>query len=426
MRTDDVKLIASWSIAVFLLGCPMSVRAQDWHRTKEQLAKHGATVTVVYGGLFSELDGGVRPGETYSGNLNLQLSIDGERLFGRSGLTMFADGLWIHGGQPSGLLGDAQGVSNLSAPSTITLYEAWLQYNVFDNRFSVLAGRYDLNAEFYHVQAAGLFLNSSFGIGPEFSGSGLEGPSTFPDTSIGVRLAVKPAPNVVFRGAVLDGIPIDRPDGSIGAFRRGDGLLLVSEAAILNRTARGDQTGKVRFRIGRASGLAPYNGKVAVGGWYYTATFDDLNNVDSNGTPVQHQGSSGVYVLGDATLLRSKVDPRRRIAGFVESGFSDGRVNRFNRYLGVGVVASGPLATRPTDELGLALAIAHNGSGFLAHQRRVGMRVNDSETAVELTYLAQFASWLAVQPDFQYIIHPNTDPLVRNGRALQLRFEMTF
>lgn len=166
--------------------------------------------------------------------------------------------------------------------------------------------------------------------------------------------------------------------------------------------------------------------KVAVGAWYYTATFDDLNNVDSKGTPVQHQGSSGVYVLGDATLFRSKVDSRRRIAGFVESGFCDGRVNRFNRFLGVGVVASGPLATRPTDELGLAVAIAHNGSGFLAHQRRVGVRVNGSETAVELTYLAQIANWLAVQPDFQFVIHPNTHPLARNGRALQLRFETTF
>jgi hypothetical protein len=29
----------------------------------------------------------------------------------------------------------------------------------------------------------------------------------------------------------------------------------------------------------------------------------------------------------------------------------------------------------------LAFAIAHNGSGFLAHQRRVGVRANGSEMA---------------------------------------------
>ena len=422
-----LKRSTPWSIAVCLLvGSPISVRAQDWSRMKEQLARRGAAITVVYGGVFSESDGGVRSGETYSGNLNLQLSIDGERLFRRAGLTMFVDGLWIHGGQPSALLGDAQGVSNLSAPSKITLYEAWLQYNLFDNRFSLLAGRYDVNAEFYHVQAAGLFLNSSFGIGPEFSGSGVEGPSIFPDTSVGVRLAFKPASNVVVRGAVLDGVPIDRPDGSVGAFKRGDGLLLVSEAAFLNRAASGDRTGKVRFRIGRASGLPPYEGKVALGGWYYTGTFDDLNKVDSNGEPLQHRGSSGAYVLGDATLFRSQTDPRRGLAGFVEAGLGDGRVNRFGAYLGAGLVASGPLAMRATDELGLAVAIAHNGSEYMSGRRQIGVGTTTSEPAIEMTYLAQIASWLAVQPDFQFVIHPNTNPLVQNGRAFQLRFETTF
>jgi porin len=43
-----------------------------------------------------------------------------------------------------------------------------------------------------------------------------------------------------------------------------------------------------------------------------------------------------------------------------------------------------------------------------------------------VTYLAQISSWLALQPDFQYVVHPNTDPTVRNGQAFQLRFEATF
>jgi len=117
---------------------------------------------------------------------------------------------------------------------------------------------------------------------------------------------LKPTPNTVVRTAVLDGVPIDRPDGSVGAFERRDGLLLVSEAAFLNRTANGDRTAKVRYRIGRSSGLPPYEDKVAVGGWYYTSTFSDLDTIDSNGEPRHHRGSSGVYVLGDAGLWRSK------------------------------------------------------------------------------------------------------------------------
>ena len=357
-RERVLSRVTSWSVVLCVLaGRPVFALAQNRSGVKEHLADRGVTITPQYGAVLSDLDNGRGQKGTYSGNLNVQVSLDGDRLFGRSGLTLFVDGLWIHGGQPSALLGDAQGVSNLSASPKVTLYEAWLQYNVLGNRFSALAGRYDLNTEFYRLRSAGLFLNSSFGIGPEFSGSGAGGPSIFPSTSLGVRLAYKPKPNVVVRGSILDGVPVDRADGSVAAFRSVDGLLLVSEVALLNRGASGDRMERLRFRIGRASGLPPYDNKFAAGGWYYTAAFDDLSNVDANGTPRQDRGSAGAYVVGDATLFRSKTD-QRRLTGFVEAGLADARVNRFGSYVGAGSVATGPVTRRPADELGVAVAIA--------------------------------------------------------------------
>src|SRR5438067_167674 len=56
----------------------------------------------------------------------------------------------------------------------------------------------------------------------------------------------------------------------------------------------------------------------------------------------------------------------------------------------------------------------------------ISMTTTRTETAVEVTYLAQIASWLALQPDFQYVIHSNTDLSVHNGLAFQVRFEMAF
>ena len=412
------------AVLLLILVSPISGRAQEW---KEPLSTRGVNPTVVYGGsVFSDLAGGIERGETYSGNLDLQLAVDGERLFHLPGLTLFVAGLWVQGGQERELSGDAQGASNLSAPSQITLYECWFQYNLFDNRFSILGGRYDLGSEFYRLQTAGLFLNSSFGTGPEFSNSGLEGPSIFPYTSVGARLAYKPAPNVVIRASVLDGVPFDRPDGSTGAFERGDGLLLVAEAAILNRAARGEPRGRVRFRVGRGSGLPPYDDKVAVGVWHYTGTFDDLSHVDSDGRPVQRRGSSGVYALADATLFRSQSDPGKRVTGFVQLGLGDERVDRFGSYVGAGLVGTGLVPTRSTDELGLAVAMARNGSHYIDQRVSLGLGTTRSETAVEVTYLAQLARWLAVQPDLQYVLHPNTDPAVPNALALQVRFEVTF
>ena len=413
------SLVAGWLAA--------SVRTAEAQDPKVTSADHGVVATLVYGGTtFFELDGGIERGGTYSGNLNLRLAIDGDRLFGATGLTFYVDGLWIHGGQPSELAGDAQGVSNLSARPAITLYEAWAQYNFPGNRLSILVGRYDLNAEFYRLQSAGLFVNSSFGIGPEFSASGVEGPSIFPRTSLGVRLALKPKRGIVLRGAVLDGVPVDRPDGSAGAFKRGDGLLLVSEAALLNRTADGERRSPPRVRIGRASGLPPYDHKLAVGGWYYTATFGDLSAVDMNGHPIQHRGSGGIYGVVDATVFRSDTASGKRMAAFLEGGLGDGRLNQFGSFVGGGLVATGPLSKRSLDELGLAVALGRNGAAYMDRQARLGVRTNAAESVFELTYLAQIASWLAIQPDFQCVIHPSTNAALSSARAFQIRFETTF
>ncbi|HEY4572841.1 MAG TPA: carbohydrate porin, partial [Thermoanaerobaculia bacterium] len=134
---------------------------------------------------FADVSGGVKRGATYHGNLNLQLTFDLGRLAGWPDTTVFLSGLGIHGGHPSEFAGDAQGVSSIEGPEKWTLEEAWIEKNFHGNQFSTLIGRYDLNSEFDHLHAGDLFLNSSFGIGPEFSQSGQGGPSIYPNTSVG-------------------------------------------------------------------------------------------------------------------------------------------------------------------------------------------------------------------------------------------------
>src|SRR5260370_745602 len=133
-----------------------SARADTPAEAPQTGSFHGITPALVYNGAgFANLQGGARDGGSYSGNLNLQLTVDGASLWGWKDTLLYFDALWIHGGQPSNFAGDAQGVSNISAPSAVKLYEAWVQKNILDNQFSVLAGLYDLNTEFYHLQSAG-------------------------------------------------------------------------------------------------------------------------------------------------------------------------------------------------------------------------------------------------------------------------------
>jgi porin len=355
------------------------------------------------GAAFADVAGGVRRGTTYLGTLRLQLTLDGLRLAGVPGMTLFVEGLNIHGGHPSRFVGDAQGVSSLEGPARWMLYEGWIQQNLFADQLSILIGRYDLNTEFYRLQSAALFLNSSFGIGPEFSQSGRSGPSIFPDTSVGTRIAWKPARGVVLRTAILDGVP-----GNF--FARGDGLLLVAEGAYLFRPTSRDSPRNPRFRLGRVAGLPPYAAKIALGTWHYTA----------------NRGSSGAYILADQTLYADSQRPARRLTLFGQFGIGDARVNHFARYTGAGIVMSGLLKARENDELGIAIAAAHNSAHFAAQQSAAGTRVVRMESTRECTYLMPLTSRLAIQPDLQYVLHPNTDRARKNAFVAMLRFELSF
>lgn len=392
----------------------------------EPAAPGWLTPSLTYdGSLLGNLQGGLQTGAAYVGNLHLKLGAKGASI-GLPGWSASADLLTVHGGYPSGLVGDAQGVTNLQGPTGTQVEELWVQYNTLHGGGSALVGIYDLNSEFYRSQAAGLFVNSAFGIGTDFAQSGREGPSVFPRTAAGIRLAFKPTLGTVLRTAVLDGVPVVRPDGSRAAFRGGDGLLLVAEFAVLTRSPPGDvPILKTRDRIGRFSDLTPYEDKFAIGTWRYTGRYPDLSDTDASGGPVQRRGSSGAYLVTERLLLGGgEGGAGRRLSGFLQAGIADARTNRFGRYTGAGLVGAGWGWMKAPDQFGLSFAQARNGSHYRAAQ--AGRPTTGAETTLEATYLTELTSFMTVQPDLQYVVHPDTQPGIANAWVLQVRFEIAF
>lgn len=352
--------------------------------------------------LVADAAGGTRTGVVGVGAAHLQLLIDGKS-WGADGFSVFLDALGTHGGAPDALIGDAQGVSNIAAPPAARLYEGWVQYA--GHGLSVLAGRYDLNSEFYRLSSAGLFLDSSFGIGPAYAQSGVAGPSIFPDPSYAVRFAYKPRADTVLRLALVDDEPPDAPKGSGPA-----GLLIVGEAAWLGRSET-LPPGQSRSRVGRNANLPAYDDKIALGVWY-----DTKGSPDKSVPGIRHH-AAGAYLIADHLLAKMGA---LHLAGFVQLGVADGRVGRFGSYVGAGLIAKGLVPGRPQDEIGLAVARAANGAHYRALQESLpGLAPTAAETTLEATYLAQVSSWLAVQPDLQWVIDPST----RQGEALVLQLE---
>src|SRR3569623_213053 len=115
----------------------------------------------------------------------------GTGLFGVDGAHAHADIFLLHGGGFSDrVVGDAQVVSNIDAPYAIRPIEAFVEA-LFGGGGRAKAGLIDLNGEFDLQSVGALFLNSSFGIAPDYSQSGLNGPSIFPITSPGLLVAVE-------------------------------------------------------------------------------------------------------------------------------------------------------------------------------------------------------------------------------------------
>lgn len=396
---------------------PESTRAQSAARSEP------VRLEITYtGDVFANVSGGISTGVDYLGDLSALLTVDMESALGWDGGRLFAYSLLNHGAEPSERVGDIQVADNIEAPDTWKLYELWYQQNLFRDRLSVLAGLYDLNSEFDVIPAAGLFLNSSFGIGAEYAASGRNGPSIFPTTSLGVRAAVKPVPEATLRVAALDGVPGD-PDDPYGTDVRlssEEGALLALEASLI----RGDgEEAETQHRVGRGKERAPYRTRMALGAWYYTASFEVQNPATEPAS--RQKGNLGLYASVEHQLSTDPTHPERGLTLFTRAGWAEPDVNRLVAYIGAGLVYHGPLRGRPADRAGIGVAIAVNGSPFKDARRAEGRRVDPVEAVLEATYRLEVVDRLSVQPDIQYVINPGTDVTLPDALAMVLRFELS-
>ena len=174
---------------------------------------------------------GAATGTVWVGHLNLRANADADALFGWGGTTLHAEALLNHGGKPNRRIGSTQGVSNLEvADSAARLYATWVQKE-FDNGSSLLFGLYDLNSEFYATDASGLLIHPSFGIGIDFSQSGRNGPSIFPNLGLALRAKVAHEGGYYSQVALIDGVPGDpeHPGRTVVSLSSKDAVLLVGE-----------------------------------------------------------------------------------------------------------------------------------------------------------------------------------------------------
>jgi porin len=107
---------------------------------------------------------------------------------------------------------------------------------------------------------------------------------------------------------------------------------------------------------------------------------------------------------------------------FLRGGYAPPDRNLVSYYLDGGAALKGPIEGRPHDVLSFAVAYAKISPDAAAADRDASAVVRNYETVFELDYSARVAPWWTIQPDIQYVVHPNggqspTDPTQRIGNA---------
>ncbi len=441
--TPTTAALCAGALLFFL--SPESANSQKLQRLADDLTilrgkidGSGVTLeTVNTTDFLANVAGGRSRESAIVGDLDLLLTLDAEKLVGWEEADFFVYGLGLYGKDPSEFILDAQGVSNIAGPNTWKVFEGWYQQNFLDEQFSLLVGLYDVTSEFDVVRAPSeLFVNSSFGTNPTFGLSGINGPSTFPTTSLGIRGQAKLTEGLTLRAVVTDGVPGDLNDssGTKILLRSEDGVLVTTELAYYigkpelveedRKTVIAEKRRRLVFRrLGRAAELE-YDAKFALGVWYYSTEFPDLSEQDAAGNPAVRDGTYGIYGLGETFVYYEAGDVDQGLSLFAQVGYADPQVNRFEFYVGGGGVYTGLIPGRDLDQTGFAFGIARNGRNYEAGLRNAGQDVRDQEVVLEFTHAAYLTKAIVIQPDLQYIIHPGTDPTIDNALVLGLRLEL--
>lgn len=375
----------------------------DWGGTRSALHNKGITVELNHkSDALTNLDGGVARGSAWLMNSAVSITLDMEKLGGWEGVSTLIQYHLQHG-DPSinQYTGSFAGVSNIETGNhNGQFFQAWLQKNSADNKFSVLAGLYAVDTEFYVNESAGLFIQPPYGMSAEMANTGKSGPPVFPMGALALRTRYS-QDHYYIQGVLTDGVP-GNPNNSKGTqilLDQSDGTLAI-----------------VEFGYNASGEAKPFN-KTAIGLWNYSAHADDLSETDAAGNALQRP-DQGYYFLTEHTLFTETIDSSQGLSGFIRYGTTNKDVYQADWSASLGLNYQGLIDGRDDDSAGIAVTTIHASSKY--------QQLNNSESAetlVEVTYRAQLKPWLALQPTIQRFINPNMDATVADAWVAGIRLE---
>ncbi len=285
------------------------------------------------------------------------------------GASLYIGGGTTHGIVPTEMfIGDYQVANNIEAGNYAFMEHFSLQQSL--GRFSFKIGLQDMNENFASIDAAGEYVNSSFGIHPALSSN--MSVAIFPLTGLGAEIHYDINDNWHVQAAVYDGeIPSFEDDNLYNlnwGLSKDEGALFIGEGQYFSD-----------------------NGTYELGAFYHTA-----------------EKKYGVYANAEQEVWNNGT---RSLKPFAQVSYANGSIKCDNYFhLAAGFNFEGVFSKESNDMMGLAFT-----SVFLADKK--------AETAIELFYQYQVTDNFVIKPDIQYIVNPaGMDFQVDNALVGMLRF----
>ena len=375
-------------------------------KEREALEAHGVSFDIhALEDYVSVFKGGSIHKDTWMGRFDFGVDVDLEKANILKGGLIHIDIMNAHGGlKPTvDMIGDIQTVSNIEAPRTTRLYEAWYQQTFMDSKLSMKAGLHDLNSDFAASDNGGLYINSAFGITPSIFANTT--PSIYPLNTLGAMVKYAPDKSFDFMAGVYDGDP-GNPDENIhntNITLKAKQLLTIVEGAF-------------HYAAPVSGGL---EGTMKLTGWYNSGDVADVAALDENGDAVMHDDNYGGHMIIDQMLYKEAEG--QGLSAFYMGGFAPQQRNQIISHQAGGLNYTGLIPKRDKDIAGIALT-----NVFFSKKLRESTGQDKAETAYELTYRFEINENIHVQPDFQYVKRPNGDDNIKNASVFMLRSDIQF
>lgn len=373
----------------------------DWGGARTSLEDAGLSLAgSFYFDYQSAWSGGRSGRAVYDQLIDVNATLDLEKMFKLPGASVFIDFMSAAGDAPSRFIGDFHGTSNIEAGRHMDqIEELWWQQWLFDKHLRLKIGKVDANREFGFVEAAGEFANS--GAALDTTNIGMP---WYPDPSMGVNVFVYPVDEWYIGAGFYDG-------------SYSNGLHTGSRGP---STFFNDSKSNGHFLIGETGYTFDHlwfmqQARVAGGGWFHGGDFVEFDGSSRAGT-------WGLYMLLETTVWKadpSRDDDSRGLALFCRYGYGDGAVSAAENNVAGGLKLTGTFETRDTDSAGVYVSYSdlsdHESAGFAR-----------DETVVDLYYRLNLTPWVHIQPEVQFILDPGGTGQVADAVVGGLRVSIDF